>query len=173
MTKWRTSKNFSTGKPKKSRSSTIYSGLFSMRRNLFLITRGSMNFTAESAETRRGTQRGIKWNSICSSLRVSANLCGKIEIALLLALIACVNADAEDKINYQEHVLPLIEANCSKCHNADKKKADLDLTSYQDVLQGSGSGPVLVSGNPDGSKLWKAITHAEEPNRSEERRVGK
>src|SRR5207244_5597193 len=73
-------------------------------------------------------------------------------------------AYAEEKINYQQHILPLIEANCSKCHNGDKKKADLDLTSYQGALQGSGSGPVEISGNPDGSKLWKAVTHAEEPN---------
>jgi len=83
---------------------------------------------------------------------------------LMISLCAFTTAQAEDKITYQDHVLPLIEANCSKCHNADKKKADLDLTSYQGALQGSGSGPVVVSGNPDGSKLWKAITHAEEPN---------
>jgi hypothetical protein len=84
--------------------------------------------------------------------------------ALPLFLLSLTTAFAEDKITYQDHVLPLIEANCSKCHNADKKKADLDLTSYQGALQGSGSGQVLISGNPDGSKLWKAITHAEEPN---------
>lgn len=60
-------------------------------------------------------------------------------------------------------MLPLIEANCSKCHNADKKKADLDLTSYADALKGSGSGAVLASGSPDASKLWKALTHSEEP----------
>ncbi len=70
---------------------------------------------------------------------------------------------AEEKTTYTEHVLPLIEANCSRCHNADKKKADLELTSYQGALRGSGSGPVVISGNVDGSKLWKAVTHAEEP----------
>ncbi|HLH55435.1 MAG TPA: c-type cytochrome domain-containing protein [Verrucomicrobiae bacterium] len=70
---------------------------------------------------------------------------------------------ADDKINYVDHVAPLIEANCSKCHNPDKKKADLDLTSYQATLKGSGSGLVVASGNPDASKLWKALTHAEEP----------
>ncbi len=70
---------------------------------------------------------------------------------------------ADDKTTYQDHVLPLVEANCAKCHNADKKKADLDLTSYQGVLIGSGSGAVVASGNLDGSKLWKALTHAEEP----------
>src|SRR5436309_454000 len=82
-----------------------------------------------------------------------------IGFTLLCALAAC----AEEKINYQEHVLPLIEANCSKCHNADKKKADLDLTSYQGALQGSGSGQVVLSGDVEGSKLWKALSHSEEP----------
>src|SRR4051812_7765887 len=72
-------------------------------------------------------------------------------------------AYAADKITYQDNILPLVEANCSKCHNADKKKADLDLTSYQGVLKGSGSGLVVLSGNVDGSKLWKALTHSEEP----------
>jgi len=90
----------------------------------------------------------------------SVTLTGAIWSILLITL----TARADEKINYQQHILPLIEANCSKCHNGDKKKADLDLTSYQGALQGSGSGPVVISGNPDASKLWKAITHAEEPN---------
>ena len=86
-------------------------------------------------------------------------------LTITLALVMNANTlHADDKITYQDHILPLVEANCSKCHNADKKKADLDLTSYQGALKGSGSGAILVSGNLDGSKLWKAITHAEEPN---------
>src|SRR5439155_5599136 len=72
-------------------------------------------------------------------------------------------AFAQEKITYQDHILPFVEANCSKCHNADKKKADLELTSYQGALKGRGSGPVVVSGNFDGTSLWKAPNHAEEP----------
>jgi len=72
-------------------------------------------------------------------------------------------ARADDKITYQDNVLPLIQANCAKCHNEDRRKADLDLTSYRGVLKGSGSGAVVVSGNPDASKLWKAVTQAEDP----------
>jgi hypothetical protein len=74
-----------------------------------------------------------------------------------------LSAIADDKTSYQDQILPLVEANCSKCHNADKKKADLDLTSYQGALKGSASGAVLNSGDVEGSKLWKAITHSEEP----------
>ena len=91
-------------------------------------------------------------------LRTSARLC-----VFLSVVSAAWSAPAEDKINYTDEVLPLVEANCAKCHNSDRKKADLDLTSYQGALRGSGSGLVVVSGNPDGSKLWKALTHAEEP----------
>ena len=78
-------------------------------------------------------------------------------------LLLCISGFAADKVTYQDHVLPLIENNCAKCHNGDKKKGDLDLTTYNGALKGGGSGSVVVSGNPDGSKLIKAITHAEEP----------
>ena len=72
-------------------------------------------------------------------------------------------ATAQEKVTYQDQILPLVENNCAKCHNPDKKKGDLDLTSYNGVMKGGGSGPVVVSGNSDSSKLWKCITHAEEP----------
>lgn len=87
----------------------------------------------------------------------------RIFFIVLTALAQLNPARAEDKVNYNEQLTPLIEANCAKCHNADKKKADLDLTSYGGVLKGSGSGAIVASGNLDGSKLWRALTHAEEP----------
>ena len=96
------------------------------------------------------------------ALNAVAKSPGLLLLALTLSLSGS-SSPAEDKINYADQVLPLVEANCSKCHNSDKKKADLDLTSYQGALKGSGSGAVVVSGSPDGSKLWKALTHAEEP----------
>jgi len=70
---------------------------------------------------------------------------------------------AQEKTTYADHVLPLVEQHCAKCHNPDKRKGDLDLTSYSGALKGGGSGVVVVSGNPDSSKLIKALTHAEEP----------
>jgi hypothetical protein len=87
----------------------------------------------------------------------------RIRLRYFVALLSGFSVFAEDKVTYQDHILPLVEANCSKCHNADKKKADLDLTSYQGALKGSASGAVLNSGDVEGSKLWKAITHSEEP----------
>src|SRR5260221_2725001 len=82
----------------------------------------------------------------------------------LISLILIFTATAQEKVTFQDHILPLVEANCAKCHNADKKKGDLDLTSYSTALAGGASGKVLVSGDPDASKLWKSINHLEDPN---------
>jgi WD40 repeat protein len=80
-----------------------------------------------------------------------------------LCLAAAASAAAQEKVTFQDHVLPLVESHCAKCHNPDKLKGDLDLSSYNGTLKGGASGPTVVSGNPDSSKLWKALTHAEEP----------
>jgi len=81
----------------------------------------------------------------------------------LLGFLWCFPLAAQDKVTYQDHILPLVETHCSKCHNPDKLKGDLDLTSFNGTIKGGGSGQVVISGNPDSSKLWKAIMHAEEP----------
>src|SRR5688572_21623607 len=73
------------------------------------------------------------------------------------------SALAQEKVTFQDHILPLVETHCSKCHNPDKLKGDLDLTSFNGTIKGGGSGQVVVSGNPDGSKLLKAVMHTEEP----------
>jgi hypothetical protein len=96
-------------------------------------------------------------------IRTRSSRRGRFLLGVLAFAFFFFPARAQDKVTYQEHILPLIEANCAKCHNSDKKKADLDLTSYQSALKGSGSGAVVLPGNPDGSKLWKSLTHAEEP----------
>jgi hypothetical protein len=76
---------------------------------------------------------------------------------------SAISVFGQEKVTYQDHVLPLIENHCAKCHNGDKKKGDLDLTSYNGAMKGGGSGQVVMSGNPDSSKLYKSISHAEEP----------
>jgi mono/diheme cytochrome c family protein len=82
-----------------------------------------------------------------------------------LALAFGVTAVAQQgaKVTYDDHVLPVFRNNCTKCHNPEKAKADLDLSTFSGALKGGSSGVVLKSGDPDGSKLVKVIMHAEEP----------
>jgi hypothetical protein len=71
---------------------------------------------------------------------------------------------AAQKVTYQDHVLPIFRNTCLNCHNPDKKKGNLDLSSYTGMSAGGGGGKVVEPGDPDSSKLFKAVTWAEEPN---------
>ena len=79
------------------------------------------------------------------------------------SIAAAFSVQAADKITYDEHILPLFKNSCLNCHNPDKKKAGLDLSTYQAMLQGSENGKVLESGNPAGSLLFKCVKQIEEP----------
>jgi hypothetical protein len=83
---------------------------------------------------------------------------------LSAALVFTLPAIAQEKTTFQDHILPLVEANCAKCHNSDKKKGDLDLTSYSAAIAGGASGKIVVPGDAEASKLWKVINHLEDPN---------
>src|SRR4051812_19462358 len=61
--------------------------------------------------------------------RHRSNTIFRVCLIVAYCLIGAIATQAQEKITYQDHVLPLIENNCGKCHNPDKKKADLDLTS--------------------------------------------
>ena len=47
-----------------------------------------------------------------------------------LSIAAVFAAGAQEKVTFADHVLPLVEQHCAKCHNPDKKKGDLDLSSH-------------------------------------------
>jgi hypothetical protein len=68
------------------------------------------------------------------------------------------------KVTYQDHVLPILRNSCLNCHNPDKKKGDLNLSSHQGAMAGSGGGKIIEPGDPDASKIIKVISWTEEPN---------
>ena len=89
----------------------------------------------------------------------------RIVISLVCVAWLCVGplGQAQEKITYQDHIHPLFENACNSCHNADKAKGGLDLSSYANTLKGGSSGGSAESGNPDGSLLYKVVAHQEEP----------
>lgn len=71
---------------------------------------------------------------------------------------------AEEKVTYQDQVMPILRNSCLGCHNPDKKKAGLDLSTYAAAMAGSDdSGAVVKPGDPSSSRLYKVVTHEEEP----------
>ncbi|MGX1928809.1 c-type cytochrome domain-containing protein [Flagellimonas sp. 2504JD4-2] len=59
---------------------------------------------------------------------------------------------------YLDLVSPIMDRRCVSCHNDDKKKGDLDLTTYANLALGGESGEVVVPGDPNSSDIYRRIT---------------
>jgi len=63
----------------------------------------------------------------------------------------------DDKAKFfEEHVRPVLTANCYKCHT-DEQSGGLRLDSRAAMISGGDTGPAIVPGDPDQSLLIKAI----------------
>ncbi|MGJ8694938.1 MAG: c-type cytochrome domain-containing protein [Verrucomicrobiaceae bacterium] len=70
---------------------------------------------------------------------------------------------AAEKITYEDHIFPIFESACLNCHNPDKKKGGLDLSTYQGVTAGGSGGKIALAGDGGSSKLFTVTVHTEEP----------
>ena len=78
------------------------------------------------------------------------------------ALIAAASAPAGEPTRegiefFERKIRPLLVENCHKCHGIDKPKAKLRLDSRAGILKGGDSGPAIVPGQAQKSRLIEAI----------------
>ncbi|RKN82448.1 DUF2231 domain-containing protein [Ulvibacterium marinum] len=59
---------------------------------------------------------------------------------------------------YLDLVQPMMDGKCVSCHNPGKKKGDLLLTSYSELMKGGENGEVVVVGDAGASELFRRIT---------------
>lgn len=57
---------------------------------------------------------------------------------------------------FTTHIKPIIEARCANCH-LEKTRGELSLASLEDALAGGKSGPVIVPGKANESRLYKLV----------------
>src|SRR5215208_116359 len=123
---------------------------------------------SEQSKPREGS-RVAAWRQACGV----ATLRELLWVTAALAAIPVFAAGAEGKkITYEDDVPPIFRDNCLKCHNPDKLKGDLDLTSFSSAIKGGGSGATLNAGDPDGSQLFKSVTHTDEPSMPPNAKLG-
>ena len=58
---------------------------------------------------------------------------------------------------FDSDILPILKANCFRCHGQKTKKADLDLRSPASIFQGGESGPAVVPGVLKKSVLFEML----------------
>jgi len=82
----------------------------------------------------------------------------------VLAAQVCAAADSK-AITYVDHVKPILQQYCLKCHGNDEQKADLNLQNYATLMAGGSAGVVVKAGRPEASILYEAITNKDEAAR--------
>lgn len=64
----------------------------------------------------------------------------------------------EKMLVYEDMIVPVLDKKCMSCHNENKSKGDLIMTSYQDILKGGKSEhPTLKPGSALESELYKRV----------------
>ena len=59
---------------------------------------------------------------------------------------------------FKDAVMPILQSKCVSCHNKEKKKGGLLLTSYEEILAGGKSREGIIPGNTSTSEIFRRIT---------------
>jgi uncharacterized membrane protein len=57
------------------------------------------------------------------------------------------------EITFQNTIKPIFESKCGACHSTSNSLKGLDLTTYEGIMQGSESGAVIITGDPENSLI--------------------
>src|SRR5436190_3963026 len=81
-----------------------------------------------------------------------------------LAAAARTEARQSSGIVVSRKAMEVLKAECFACHNEEKKKGRLILTSREALLKGNDEGVVVVPGRPDASRLTRALLADADPH---------
>ena len=95
-------------------------------------------------------------------MRYSVFLSSVLLVSLAPVCTAETRAD-DSSTEFARDVLPILQKNCFKCHNAKKQEGDLDLRTRDNLLRGGESGNVIVPGKSVDSLLIQKIKSGEMP----------
>lgn len=83
---------------------------------------------------------------------------------VLVAIVPVVAWAADPPApTFERDVGPIFRERCCSCHNPDRKRGGLDLSSFSQALAGGSSGEVVAPGDADASYLFQLVSHASEP----------
>ena len=85
-------------------------------------------------------------------------------LLLLFGLTPALAAqDAEQKAQLQDFfekkIRPVLVENCTKCPGAKKQSGEPRFDRRESMLKGNDDGPIVVQGQPDKSRLLRALRH--------------
>ena len=61
------------------------------------------------------------------------------------------------KVDYASQIKPILVKNCVSCHGVEKQKGGLRLDAGASIIKGGNSGPILIPGKSNESKILHAV----------------
>ena len=83
-------------------------------------------------------------------------------IAFLVATATASPAQPADTAFFEAKIRPIFVENCYACHT-EARMGGLQLDTREHFLKGGKSGPIAVPGDPDASRLVKALRYNANP----------
>ncbi len=71
--------------------------------------------------------------------------------------------NAAESVSFEAQVAPILVNRCLECHSGSDPEGGLDLSQRTSALAGGSEGPVILPGDPEGSRLWQLIATDEMP----------
>jgi hypothetical protein len=59
---------------------------------------------------------------------------------------------------FKDAISPILNSKCINCHNSKKKKGELILTSFSELMKGGENGPIIKPGSLASSEIYRRIT---------------
>ena len=78
-------------------------------------------------------------------------------------LLAVSAVQAAEVPRFEASIQPILQANCVPCHGDKVRMKDLNVGSYPALMKGSESGPVVIPGKPDDSRLFQLVQEGKMP----------
>lgn len=78
-------------------------------------------------------------------------------IFTIAGFVISLHCYAAEKVTYDDHVFPIFQQSCMNCHNPDKTKGGLDLSTYSTAMKGGSGGKIAEPG--DGSSKIINLLH--------------
>jgi len=88
-----------------------------------------------------------------------------VAIALFLSALAAQPPAARREAHFKDRIAPLLKSRCLECHNPQRSRGGLDLSSRSAFLEGGATGPAVVPGKPGDSLLYKLVQGGKMPRK--------
>jgi mono/diheme cytochrome c family protein len=83
-------------------------------------------------------------------------------ILLSIALLFCADVAAQS-VDYARQVQPILHQRCAQCHGEEAPQGGLNLLTRAGMLKGGKSGPAIVPGSSQTSRLVQHLTGEKKP----------